>query len=157
MKTDRCAWCSELVRSPNVHAITLEQQKQCSSCCSDPRCLGCIGDHKTYSSCMAPVGIHSGHHLKESCAVVTFSLEPFSRYSLLMSPLPACQYILGRDAESLPGPRRAEHHIGARTVISICMLSPPTAHTSVSAPHDHILTSLLLAVRYLLAQAPIRS
>ena len=37
---------------------------------------------------MAPVGIHSGHHLKESCAVVTFSLEPFSRYSLLMSPLP---------------------------------------------------------------------
>ena len=30
------------------------------------------------------------------------------------------------------------------------MLSPPTAHTSVSAPHDHILTSLLLAFRYLL-------
>ena len=69
----------------------------------------------------------------------------------------ACRYILGRDAESLPGLRRAEHHIGARTVISICMLSPPTAHTSVSATHDHILTSLLLAFRYLLAQAPIRS
>ena len=104
---------------------------------------------------MAPVGIHSGHHLKETIFMETFSLEPFSRYSLLIVTSSACRYILGRDAESLPGTRRAEHHIGARTVISICMLSPPTAHTSVSAPHDHILTSLLLAFRYLLAQAPI--
>ena len=53
-----------------------------------PMCLGCIGAPKTYSNCMAPVCIHSGHHLKESCAVETFSLEPVSRYSLLMSPLP---------------------------------------------------------------------
>ena len=27
VKTDPCAWCSGLVRSPNLHAITLEQHK----------------------------------------------------------------------------------------------------------------------------------
>ena len=45
-----------------------------------------------------------------------------------------------RDEVSLPGPRRAEHHLGARTVISKRMVSPPTAQTIVSAPPNHILT-----------------
>ena len=65
--------------------------------------------------------------------------------------------LLGRDEESLSGPRSAEHHLGARAVFSIRMVSPPTAQTIVSASPNRILTSLLLGFRYpLSAQAPIR-
>ena len=48
-----------------------------------------------------------------------------------------------------PDPVALNIILGARTVISIRMVNPPTAHTIVSAPPDHILTSLLLAFRYL--------
>jgi hypothetical protein len=159
VKTDPCAWCSVMVRSPNLRSITLEQHKHqkwvllsCSQCAlMCPVCKTNRMENPGQSRYRLRTTFERNCSASNFFQPINFEIQPAHVTSSRVPILP------GRDEESLPGPRRAKHHLGARTVISIRMVSLPTAHTNVSAPPDHILTSLLLAFRYLLAQAPIRS